>query len=51
MQRAERGSRQSVHRKLPLQNDPGELSNRIDDRGNAGTVKELTAIARRMFDA
>jgi choline-sulfatase len=34
-----------------LQNDPGELRNRIDDRGNAGTVKELTAIARRMFDA
>jgi len=31
--------------------DPGEFHNRIDDPGNAGLVKELTAIARRMYAA
>lgn len=34
-----------------LQKDPGEFRNAIDDSGNAGIVKELTAIARRMFAA
>ncbi|MGH9720113.1 MAG: sulfatase family protein [Bryobacteraceae bacterium] len=34
-----------------LQKDPGEFRNCIDDSGNAGIVKELTAIARRMFAA
>jgi hypothetical protein len=34
-----------------LHNDPHKLRNRIDDSANAGIVKELTAIARRMFDA
>jgi arylsulfatase A-like enzyme len=32
-----------------LEKDPGEFHNSIDDSGNAGVVKELTAIARRMF--
>jgi choline-sulfatase len=34
-----------------LEKDPGEFRNAIDDTGNAGIVKELTAIARRMFAA
>ena len=34
-----------------LQKDPGEFRNCIDDSGNAGVVKELTGIARRMFAA
>ena len=34
-----------------LQNDPREVCNCIDEGGNAGIVKELTAIARRMFEA
>jgi len=32
-----------------LQSDPGEFRNCIDDSGNAGTVSELQAIARRML--
>jgi hypothetical protein len=32
-----------------LEKDPGEFHNSIDESGNAGVVKELTAIARRMF--
>ena len=32
-----------------LENDPGEFHNAIDDSGNAGIVKELTAIANRMY--
>ncbi|MBS1829307.1 MAG: sulfatase-like hydrolase/transferase [Acidobacteria bacterium] len=34
-----------------LKNDPGEFRNVIDDSGNAGIAKELTAIARRMYAA
>ena len=29
--------------------DPGELRNRIDEPGNRGIVKDLTAIAERMY--
>jgi arylsulfatase A-like enzyme len=32
-----------------MQNDSGEFRNCIDDTGNAGVVKELTAIARRQL--
>ena len=32
-----------------LKNDPGKFHNVIDDSGNAGIVKELTAIANRMY--
>ena len=32
-----------------LENDPGEFHNVIDDSGNAGIVKELTAIAKRLY--
>jgi choline-sulfatase len=32
-----------------MQNDAGEFRNCIDDTGNAGVVKELTAIARRQL--
>ena len=32
-----------------LRKDPGEFRNCIDDCGNAGIAKELTAIAQRMF--
>ncbi len=32
-----------------LEKDPGEFHNAIDDTGKAGMVKELTAIAKRMF--
>ncbi len=32
-----------------LENDPGEFHNVIDDSGNAGIVKELTAIAERLY--
>ena len=31
--------------------DPGEFRNLIDEPGNAGIVKELTAIARRMYES
>ena len=34
-----------------LRKDPGEFDNVIDDPGNSGIVKELTAIARRMHGA
>ena len=34
-----------------LEKDPGEFVNCIDDTGNAGIVKELTAIAKRTFNA
>ena len=32
-----------------LENDPGEFHNAVDDSGNGGIVKELTAIANRMY--
>jgi choline-sulfatase len=32
-----------------LARDPGEFHNAIDDTGNAGIVKELTAVAERVF--
>jgi len=32
-----------------VRDDPGETHNRIDDAAQAGVVRELTAIARRMF--
>jgi len=32
-----------------VRDDPGESRNRIDDAAQAGVVRELTAIARRMF--
>jgi choline-sulfatase len=32
-----------------LEKDPGEFHNCIDDTGNSGIAKELTAIAKRMF--
>jgi len=32
-----------------LKNDPNEFTNVIDDPGNAGIVKELTAIAERTY--
>lgn len=34
-----------------VENDPGEFQNVIDDSGNAGIVKELTAIAKRMYQS
>lgn len=34
-----------------LEKDPGEFHNAIDDPGNAGIAKELTAIAKRMIAA
>jgi hypothetical protein len=32
-----------------LARDPGEFHNAIDDTGNAGIAKELTAVAERVF--
>jgi uncharacterized sulfatase len=32
-----------------IEKDPGEFDNRIDDTGNAGTVRELKRIAERMY--
>jgi len=34
-----------------MENDPGEFRNVIDESGNAGIVKELTAIAERNYRA
>ena len=34
-----------------LQKDPGEFHNAIEDTGNSGIVRELTAMAQRMFAA